>query len=145
MPRRVCFLHYREPLILVWCGIEDRVDHHGSQESEIRPVTHCQAVSETAGPDGSCVQHDTYWPAVHKTPTVVAQDQRVLPEGKPDSHDQCHMAVPTCPRHVKTTLVLVSGPGAGSSVSPHNASDGCVPHPLGSGHECPPCPSSVEW
>ncbi len=98
----------------------DRVDPRGSQESERRPVTHCQAVSEAAGSDGSCVQRDTYWPAVHETPTVVAQDQGVLPEGKPASHDQGHAALPTCLRHVETTLVLVSGPGAGRSVSPHS-------------------------
>ncbi len=84
---------------LPWCGVgfdhdagtfvpcSDRVDPRGSQESERRPVTHCQAVSEAAGSDGSCVQLDTYWPAVHETPTVVAQDQGVLPEGKPASHD----------------------------------------------------------
>ncbi len=77
---------------LSWCGVgfdhdagtyvpcSDRVDPHGSQESEGRPVTHCQAVSEAAGSDGSCVQRDTYWPAVHETPTVVAQDQGVLPK-----------------------------------------------------------------
>ncbi len=60
----------------------DRVDPHGSQESERRPVTHCQAVPETAGSDGSCIQRDIFWPAVHETPTVMAQDQGVLPEGK---------------------------------------------------------------
>ncbi len=32
-------------------------------------------------------------------------------------------------------LVFVSGPGAGSSLSPRNASDGCISHWLGSGHE----------
>ncbi len=122
----------------------DRVDPQDSQEGERRPVTHCQAVSEAAGSDGSCVQRDTYWPAVHETPTVVAQDQGVLPEGKPASHDQGHAALPTCLRHVETTLVLVSGPGAGSSVSLRNASDGCIPHRLGSGQEWPPCPRSVE-
>ncbi len=123
----------------------DRVDPHGSQESERRPVTHCQAVPETAGSDGSCVQRDIFWPAVHETPTVVAQDQGVLPEGKPASHDQGHAAMPTCLRHVEETLVLVSGPGAGSSLSPRNASDRRVLHRLGSGHEWPPCPRSVEW
>ncbi len=55
--------------------------------TEVRRVkegqsTHCQAVSEAAGSDGSCVQRDTYWPAVHETLTVVAQDQGVLPKGK---------------------------------------------------------------
>ncbi len=69
-------------------------------------MSHCQAVSKTAGSDSSCIQHDTYWHAVHETPTVVAQDQGVLPEGKLASHDQCHAAVPTCLRHVETTLVL---------------------------------------
>ncbi len=76
---------------------------------------------------------------------MVAQDQGVLPEGKPASHDQGHAAMPTCLRHVEETLVLVSGPGAGSSLSPRNASDRRVPHRLGSGHEWPPCPRSVEW
>ncbi len=79
----------------------DRVDPYRSHESERRPVTHChfrrclhftslqemsslhfthcQAVSETAGANDRCVQHDIFWPAVHETPTVVAQDQRVLP------------------------------------------------------------------
>ncbi|KAL0154164.1 hypothetical protein M9458_050623, partial [Cirrhinus mrigala] len=122
----------------------DRVDPHCSQESEGRPVTHCEAVPATAGSDGSSIQRDTFWPAVHETPTVVAQDQGVLPEGRPTSHDQGHAALPTCPGHVEEALVLVSGPGAGSSLSPRNASDGRVPHRLGSGHEWPPCPRSVE-
>ncbi|KAI2664009.1 Transposon Ty3-G Gag-Pol polyprotein [Labeo rohita] len=64
--------------------------------------------------------------------------------GKPTSHDQGHAALPTCPGHVEEALVLVSGPGVGSSLSPRNASDGRVPHRLGSGHEWPPCPRSVE-
>ncbi len=42
-------------------------------------------------------------------------------------------------------MVLVSGPGAGSSLSLRNTSDGRVPHWLGSGHEGPPCPRSVKW
>ncbi|KAI2660345.1 enzymatic polyprotein [Labeo rohita] len=42
----------------------------------------------------------------------------VLPEGKPALHDQGHAAMPTCLEHVEKTLVLVSGPGAGSSLSP---------------------------
>ncbi len=55
---------------------------HVSRESKRRPVTHCQAVLKTTGSDVSCVQCDTFWPAVHETPTVVAQNQGVLPEGK---------------------------------------------------------------
>ncbi|KAI2645059.1 Retrovirus-related Pol polyprotein from transposon 17.6 [Labeo rohita] len=42
----------------------------------------------------------------------------VLPEGKPALHDQGHAAMPTCLGHVEKTLVLVSEPGAGSSLSP---------------------------
>ncbi|KAI2644756.1 Gag-Pol polyprotein [Labeo rohita] len=122
----------------------DRVDPHRSHESERGPVTHCQAVSTPAGADGSCVQCDTFWPAVHEIPTVVAQDQGVLPEGKPAPHDQGHTAMPTCLRHVEKPLVLVPGPGAGSSLSPRNASDRCIPHRLGGGHGWPPCPQSVE-
>ncbi len=72
----------------VYCS--DRVDSHYSQERQRRPVTHCQAVSKIAGSDGSCVQRDTFWPAVYETPTVVAQYQGLLPEGKPASHDQGH-------------------------------------------------------
>ncbi len=92
----------------------DRVDFHVSQESERRPVTYCQAVSEIAGSDGSCVQRDTGWPAVHETPAVVAQDQGIFPEGKSTSHDQGLSTVCASPRHVEETLVLKSGPGAGA-------------------------------
>ncbi len=53
--------------------------------------------------------------------------------------------MPMCLRHVEETLVLVTGPGAGSSLLPRNASNGCISHWLGSGHEWPPCPQSVEW
>ncbi len=72
---------------------------------------------KTAGSDGSCVQRDTFWPAVHETPTVVAQVQGVLPEGKPVSHDQGHV----------TLAMDASLTG------------------WGGGHEWPPCPRSVEW
>ncbi len=123
----------------------DRVDFHVRQESERRPVTHCQAVSEIAGSDGSCVQCDTIWPAVHETPAVVAQDQGIFPEGKSTSHGQGLSTVCASPRHVEETLVLKSGPGAGSSVSPVIVSDGRVSHRLGSSHEWPLSPRSVEW
>ncbi len=101
----------------------DRVDSQHGQESQRRPVTHGQAVSNTAGSDGSSVQRDTFWPAVHETPTVVAQVQGVLPEGKPIPYDQGHAAMPTCHGHVERTLVLVSGPDPGSYLPPRNASD----------------------
>ncbi|KAI2668522.1 Transposon Tf2-11 polyprotein [Labeo rohita] len=114
----------------MFVSCSDRVDPHCSHESERGPVTHCQAVSTTAGSHGSCVQRDTFWPAVHETPTVVAQDQGVLPEGKPTPHDQGDAVMPTCLRHVEETLVLVSGPGAGSSLSQRNASDRRIPHQL---------------
>ncbi len=50
----------------------DRVDPLVRKECERRPVTQCQVVPETTGSDGSCVQRDTSWPAVHETLTVVA-------------------------------------------------------------------------
>ncbi len=46
---------------------------------------------KTAGSDGSCVQRDTYWPAVHATPTVVAQDQGVLPFAWSRSHSGAYV------------------------------------------------------
>ncbi len=114
-----------------------RVDPRNSQESERRPVTHCEAVSETVGSDGSCVQRDTFWPAVHETLAVVAQDHRVFPEGQPVSHDQGHAAMLTCLRHVEETVVPVTRPRVGGSVSSRNANDGRLPHGLGSGHDWP--------
>ncbi len=45
---------------------------------------------------------------------------------------------------MEKTFVLVTGPGAGSSLSSRNDNDGRVPHRLGCGHEWPPCPQSVE-
>ncbi len=38
-----------------------RIDSIHTNESQRKPVTHCQAVSKTAGSDGSCVQRDTFW------------------------------------------------------------------------------------
>ncbi len=129
----------------MFVSCSDRVDSQYGQESQRRPVTHCQAVSNIAGSDGCCIQCDTFWPAVHETPAVVAQDQGVLPEGKPALHDHGHTAMPTCLGHVEETLVLVSGPGFGSSLSLRNASDRRIPDRLGNCHEWPPCPRSVEW
>ncbi len=120
-----------------------RSNSHSREGSERRPVTHCQTVSETVGSDSSCVQHDTFWPAVHETFAVVAQDQGVFPEGEPALHDQGHAAMLTCLRHVEETLVPVSRPVVGGSLSSRNANDGRLPHGLGGGHECPLCLRSV--
>ncbi|KAI2651122.1 ORF V: Enzymatic polyprotein [Labeo rohita] len=114
------------------------VDPHRSQESQAGPVTHCQTVSTTIGSDGSSVQRDTFWPAVHETPTVVTQVKRVLPEGKPAPHDQGHAQRATCLRHVEEAVVPKSGPDFGSSLPPRNASDRCIPHWVGGGHEWSP-------
>ncbi len=121
----------------------DRVDPHGSQESERRPVTHCQAVPETAGSDGSCVQRDIFWPAVHRPLQWWLKTKGFSLRGNP-LRIQGHAPMPPYLRHVEETLVLVLGPGAGSSLSPRNASDGRIPHRLGGGREWPPCPRSVE-
>ncbi len=120
-----------------------RVNPHASQESERRPVTHCEAVSEAVVSDGSCIQRDTFWPDVHETLAVVAQDQRVFPKGQPVLHDQGHAAMLTCLRHVEETVVPVTRPRVGGSVSSRNAYDGQLPHGLGSGHEWPLRPRSV--
>ncbi len=60
-----------------------RVNRRDSQESERRPVTHCEAFSKAVGSDGSCVKRDNFWPAAHETLAVVAQDHRDFPEGNP--------------------------------------------------------------
>ncbi|KAL0154111.1 hypothetical protein M9458_050570 [Cirrhinus mrigala] len=65
------------------------------------------------------------------------------PRGETRFTHQGHAVIPTCLGHVEEALVPVSGPGAGSSLLPRNASDGCIPHRLGSGHGRPPCPWSV--
>ncbi len=112
---------------LPWCGVGfdhdagtfvpclDRVDPRGSQESERRQSLTVKPFQRLLGLMAAASNVIPIGPAVHETPTVVAQDQGVLPEGKPASHDQGHAAVPTCLRHVETTLVLVSGPCVGSS------------------------------
>ncbi len=102
----------------------DQVDPHGSPTSERRPVTHCEAVPEIVGSDGSCIQRDTFWPAVHETLAVVAQDQRVFPEGEPIPHDQGHMwrNLGSCYKAQCWGLLVVA-----------YANDGCLPHGLGSG------------
>ncbi len=85
-----------------------RIESILTRRSQRRPVTHCQAVSNIAGSDGSCVQRDTFWRAVHETPTVVAQNHGA-------SRNQGHAAMPMCLGHVEETLVLVSGPGYASA------------------------------
>ncbi len=67
-----------------------RVHPVSCEKKKARPVTHCQTVSETVRSYGSSIQRDTFWTAVHEASTVVAQDQRVSPEGQPPSHDQGH-------------------------------------------------------
>ncbi len=59
------------------------------------------------------------------------------PEGQPILHYQGHTAKLTCLRHVEETVVPVTRPRVGDSVSSRNANDGCLPHGLGSGHEWP--------
>ncbi|XDV19881.1 hypothetical protein PO909_025279 [Leuciscus waleckii] len=102
------------------------------EKCKARPATHCQTVPETVGSHGSSFQRDTFWTTAHETPAVVAQDQRVFPEGQPISHNQGHAAMPTCLGYVEETLVPVPGPSAGSSLSSQTANDGCFPHGLGS-------------
>ncbi len=58
-----------------------RVHPIGCEKNKARPVTHCQTVSETVGSYGSSIQRHTCWTVAHETPPVVAQAQRVFPEG----------------------------------------------------------------
>ncbi len=63
---------------------------------------------------------------------MVAQDQRVFPEGQPLSHDQGHAAMLTCLGNVEETLVPVPGSRVGSFMSSQDDNDRCLPHGLGS-------------
>ncbi len=64
---------------------------------------------------------------------MVAQDQRVFPEGQPLSHDQGHAAMPLCLGNVDETLVSVPGSRVGSFMSSQDAvvvaeaSSVCIP------------------
>ncbi len=95
---------------------------------ERRPVTHCKAVSETIVSDGSCVQRDTFWPAVHEALAVVAQDQRLFLEGQPISHNQGHVMMLTGLTHVEETMVPVTRPSVGGSLSSCNSNNWCLPY-----------------
>ncbi len=147
----MCLLQYRGPLIWAWCGIRprctsvscsNRVDLRDSQESERRLVTHCEAFSKAIGYDGSCVQHDNFWPAANETLAVVAQDHRVFPDGQTILHDQDYAAMLKCLRHVEETVVLVTRPCVWGSMLSRYANDRRLPHRQGSGHEWL-CPRSV--
>ncbi len=149
MPIKVCFLHYREPLILVWCGIRPRCKH-------ISPLLWSSRSSRQSG-EWKKASHSLLssfkdclvWWELRPTWNLMACYTRDPYNGgsrqgggggggyvgKPALHDNGHTVMPTCHRHVETTLVLVSGPGAGSSLSQHNASNGRVPHwPPNTGH-----------
>ncbi len=109
-----------------------RVHSIGCEKNKARPVTHCQTVSETVRSYGSSIQRDTCWTVAHETPAVVAQDQRVFPEGQPLSHDQGHVAMPLCLGNVEESLVPVPGSHVGSFMSSQDANDRCLPHGLAS-------------
>ncbi|KAI2656770.1 Transposon Ty3-G Gag-Pol polyprotein [Labeo rohita] len=59
-------------------------------------------------------------------------------------YDQGHAQRATCLRHVEEAVVPKSGPDFGSSLPPCNASDRCIPHWVGGGHEWSPRPRSVD-
>ncbi len=95
-----------------------------------RPVTYCQTVSETVRSYGSNIQGDTFWTVAHETPAVVAQDQRVFPEGQSLSHYQGHAAMPSCLGNEEETLIPVPRSRVGSFMSSQDAKDRCLPHGL---------------
>ncbi len=90
-----CFLHYRGPIFRRGMGLTGTYRIHPAccEKDKVRPVTHCQTVSETVRSYGSSIQRDTFRTAVHETPAVMAQDQRIFPEGQHLSHDQGHAAI----------------------------------------------------
>ncbi len=63
---------------------------------------------------------------------MVAQDQRVFPEGQPLSHEQGHAVMLSCLGNVEETLVPVPGSRVGSFMSSQDANDRCLSHGLGS-------------
>ncbi len=83
-----------------------RVHPVSCEKNKARLITHCQIVSETVRFYGSSIQRDAIWTAVNETSTVVAQDQRVFPEGQPLSHDQGHAAMLSCLGNVEKTLIF---------------------------------------
>jgi hypothetical protein len=107
------------------------------------PVTHCQTVSEAVGSDGTCVQRNTFWPPVHETPAVVAQNQGVFPQGKSAPHDQGQAMMPSCLSYVEKTLVSFPRTCAGGSLSSRHANDGCIPHEWSLGLRSVAGPSSL--
>ncbi len=54
---------------------------------------------------------------------MVAQDQRVFPEGQPFSHDQGHAAMLSCLVNVEETLVPLPGSRVESFISSQDAND----------------------
>ncbi len=155
MQTKVCFLLYRGPLICAWCGIWQRcrdvclllVSSWSSRQSREREKA-CHSLWSFFKrcwvwwqPDGSCIQHDNFWPAAHAGLRTTGFSPRKMVFNI--SHDQGYAAMLTCLRHVEETVVPVSRSCVGGSVSLHNANDGCLPHVLGSGHEWPLRPRSV--
>ncbi len=64
---------------------------------------------------------------------MVAQDQGVIPEGKPALHAQGHAALPSCLRHVEETLVLgYSATYLGLNAKVRGRGFVCTPFPDGS-------------
>ncbi len=109
-----------------------RVHPVGCKKYKARQVIHCQTVSEAVWSYGISIQCDRFWTAVHETSTVVAQDQRVFPEGQPLSHDQGSAAMLSCLGNVEETVVPVLGSPARSFMLSQNANDRCLSHGLGS-------------
>ncbi|KAI2647309.1 Transposon Ty3-G Gag-Pol polyprotein [Labeo rohita] len=92
--RDVVLAHMKTgPLIWAWCGIRPRCRHVcpllGSRRSSPQSRESSRAGHSLSNSfnnywvDGSSVQRDTFWPAVHETPTVVAQIKGFSLRGNP--------------------------------------------------------------
>ncbi len=114
----MCFLHYREPHIWAWCGIWPRCRH------VLTSSTIFTAVARVIKGQSLTVKQfqkllGLMAAASLQRPCSGGTRPRGFPRGKGFSH----VAMPMCLRHVKGTLVHVSGPSAGSSLLSRNAND----------------------
>lgn len=98
--KKSIFVYYRGPLFRCGVGFDSIagtsvscsywLDPHSGEQIKLG---HSLSNSfETVRSDGSCVQRNTFWPAVQENFAVMAQDQRATrsatPEGQPVLHDQ---------------------------------------------------------
>ncbi len=63
--------------------------------SAVKRIRQGQSLARLLGLMAAASNVIPFWAVAHETPAVVAQDQRVFPEGQPLSHDQGHVEGPS--------------------------------------------------